>query len=80
MKEKLQERLLRMIDDVTTAKFFVMVTSTTLLLANKLSQDNWIMLMMMIAGLKEAGSIAYNLKGGGAVTQVQKGADNASQP
>ena len=80
MKEKLQERLLRAIDDVTTAKFFVMVTSTVLLIMGKVDQGNWIMLAMMISGLKEAGNIAYNLKGGGQVQQTAKGTDNGTQP
>lgn len=76
MKEKLQERLLRAVDDVTSAKFFVLAAATWMLLANKLDQNNWIMLAMMISGLKEAGAIAYNLKGVGKIEQTQKDASD----
>jgi hypothetical protein len=72
MKEKLQERLLRAVDDVTSAKFFVLASSTMLLAMGKLGENNWVMLAMMVAGLKEAGNIAYTWKSGQRVEQTQK--------
>jgi hypothetical protein len=83
MKEKLQEKLLVAIDDALTAKFFILVTATILTLTKRLDQQNWVMVMLTMAGLREAVNITGMIKSPGGTAKapaaVAKKADDGAQ-
>jgi hypothetical protein len=74
MKEKLQEKLLAAIDDVLTAKFFILITATILTLTKRLDQQNWVMVMLTMAGLREAVNITGMIKSPGSAAKASAAA------
>jgi len=64
MKAQVQIAFIKALDDLFSAKFFALVAATALLATGKLNENNWVAVVMMIAGLKEAGSIVSTIRSG----------------
>ncbi len=67
-----KEKMSNLFDELMTAKFFVLISATTMLYLGKLGESNWVLAVLTVAGLHSAGDLVTAMK-----TPVAPAADAA---
>lgn len=62
-KEALSKLVLQFFESMTSAKFYILLSSSAFFWFGKLDQSNWLIAVLTVAGLKETVNVAGILKG-----------------
>lgn len=62
-KDACNKLLLQLLQNMSTAKFYILISSSVLFWFGKLDQGNWVSCVLTVAGLTQVGAVAEIMKG-----------------